>query len=65
MRWSLGGSELLRVQTGGVVKEAGEGGVLVLLLVGLSGAAQRAQVLEHPLGIGPPLGVRRVVAHCS
>ena len=57
-----GGVDLLRVQTGGVVEKAGERGVLVLLLVGLGGAAQRAQVLEHPLGIGASLVVGRVVA---
>ena len=57
-----GGVDFLRVQAGGVVEEAGERGVHVLLLVGLGGAAQRTQVLEHPLGIGAPLMIRRVVA---
>ena len=38
-------------------------GVLVLPLEGLHGAAQRPQVLQHALGIGAPLGARRVVAH--
>ena len=54
--------DLLGVQSRGVLEEAGERRVLVVLLVRLGGAAQRAQVLEHPLGVGPSLGVRRVVA---
>jgi hypothetical protein len=37
--------------------------VIVLLLECLRGAAQRAQVLEHPLGIRPSFGAWRVVAH--
>ena len=35
---------------------------LVVLLVGLGGAAQRAEVLEHPLGVAAAIGVRGVVA---
>ena len=46
-----GGVDLLGVKAGGVLEEAGERRVLVVLLVGLGGAAQRAQVLEHPLGV--------------
>ena len=36
--------------------------MLVVLLVGLGGAAQRAQVLEHPLGVAAAIGVGGVVA---
>ena len=38
------------------------GRVLVVLVVGLGGAAERAEVLEHPLGVAAPVGVGGVVA---
>ena len=51
------------VQAGGLLEKPGQGGVVdVLLLVGLGGAAQGAQVLEHPFGVLALLGFRRVVA---
>ena len=51
------------MKAGGLLEKPGQGRVLVvLLLVGLGGAAQRAQVLEHPLGVLALLGFRRVVA---
>ena len=45
-----------------MLEEAGERGVLVVLVVRLGGAAQRAQVLEHPFGVAAPVGVGCVVA---
>lgn len=57
-----GGVELLGVQPGGVLEESGEGRVLVLLLVGLGRAAERAEVLEHPFGVAAAVGVGGVVA---
>ena len=48
--------ELLGVQPGGVLEKASERRTLVVLRVGLGCAAQRAQVLEHPLGVAPALG---------
>ena len=36
--------------------------MLVVLLEGLGGAAQRAQVLEHPLGVATSISVGGVVA---
>ena len=57
-----GGVDLLGVQAGGLLEEAGERRVLVVLVVGLGGAAQRAQVLEHPLGVAAAVGVGGVVA---
>ena len=62
IRRSVAGVDLLGVQAGGLLEKAGQRRVLVVLLVGLGGAAQRAQVLEHPLGVAAPLGVRGVVA---
>ena len=51
------------VQAGGLLEKPGQRGVVdVLLLVGLGGAAQGAQVLEHPLGVLALLGFRGVVA---
>ena len=35
---------------------------LVVLVVGVGGAAQRAEVLEHPLGVAAAVGVGGVVA---
>ena len=59
----LAGGHLLGVQPGGVLEEAGERRVLVVL-VGerLRGAAQRAQVLEHAVGVAALVGPRRAVA---
>ena len=57
-----GGVELLGVKPGRVLEEAGEGRVLVVLVVGLGGSAQRAQVLEHPFGVAAAVGVGGVVA---
>jgi hypothetical protein len=50
------------MQSRGVIEKPAEGRVIVMLLEGLRRAAQRAQILEHALGIRPPLGARRVVA---
>ena len=50
------------MQPRGVLEQAGQGRVLLLLLVGLRGSAQGAQILEHPLGVAAALGVRGVVA---
>ena len=53
------GGDLVGVQAGGLLEEPGQRGVVgVLLLVGLGGAAQRAQVLEHPFGVLALLGFR-------
>ena len=57
-----GGVELPGVKAGGVLEKAGERRVLVVLVVGLGGAAQRAEVLEHPLGVAAAVGVGGVVA---
>src|SRR4051794_19583001 len=57
------GSDLLGVQAGGVFEKAGDrGGGADLIGVGLRGAAERAQVLEHALAVAALLGARRAVA---
>ena len=55
--------DLLGVQAGGVLEKAGEGRLVALLVVvGLGGAAQRAQVLEHAFGVATLVRVGRAVA---
>src|SRR4051794_17048258 len=59
----LAGPDFLGVQAGGVLEEAGDrrsGADLVG--VGLGGAAERAQVLEHALAVAALVGARRAVA---
>jgi len=50
--------DLLGVKAGRLLEETGERRVLVVLVVRLGCAAQRAQILEHPFGVaavvGPP-----------
>ena len=59
----LTGLELLRVKPGAVLQEARQRRrVAVLVLVGLRRAAQRAQVLEHALGVAALVGLRGALA---
>ena len=59
----LTGLHLLGVQPGRHLEEPGQGGaVRVALVVALRGTAQRAQVLEHALGVSPLARRRGVVA---
>jgi hypothetical protein len=57
IRRSVVSVDLLGVEAGGVFEEAGERGVLVMLVVRVGGAAQRAEILEHPLGLAAAVGV--------
>ena len=59
----LAGPDLLGVQAGGVLEEAGQRGAGADLVgEGLGGAAQRAQVLEHAFAVAALVGARRAVA---
>ena len=49
--------DLLGIEPCRLLEETAERRVLVVLVVGLGGAAERAQVLEPPFGVAAAVGV--------